>query len=84
MAGAYSLNGAAVAVVPQTLSPGDVYRMRLPGGGGWGDPKARDRARLIEDVRNGYVTREAAARDYGVTLADADLAPVERNTGGGS
>ena len=67
-----------------TLSPGDVYRMRLPGGGGWGDPKARDRARLIEDVRNGYVTREAAARDYGVTLADADLAPVERNTGGGS
>jgi N-methylhydantoinase B len=84
MAGAYSLNGAAVAVVPQTLSPGDVYRMRLPGGGGWGDPTARDRARLIEDVRNGYVTREAAARDYGVTLADADLAPVERNTGGGS
>jgi N-methylhydantoinase B len=84
MAGAYSLNGAAVAVVPQTLSPGDVYRMRLPGGGGWGDPKARDRARLIEDVRNGYVTREAAARDYGVTLAAADLAPVERNTGGGS
>jgi N-methylhydantoinase B len=84
MAGAYSLNGADVAVVPQTLSPGDVYRMRLPGGGGWGDPKARDRARLIDDVRNGYVTREAAARDYGVTLADADLAPADHNGGGGS
>jgi N-methylhydantoinase B len=36
-----------------------------PGGGGYGDPKERDPARIEEDLREGYVTPEAAARDYG-------------------
>jgi len=32
---------------------------------GFGDPAARDRARLCEDLADGYVTRAAARRDYG-------------------
>jgi N-methylhydantoinase B len=40
----------------------------LPGGGGYGDPFERDPALVLEDVVNGYVTVEAAARDYGVAV----------------
>ena len=36
-----------------------------PGGGGWGDPSSRSRDLIAEDVRNGVVTREKAAVDYG-------------------
>ena len=36
------------------------------GGGGFGDPKQRDRAAVEADIRDGYITAEAAARDYGV------------------
>lgn len=38
---------------------------RSPGGGGWGDPKARDRDAVARDVRDGVVSVEAAERDYG-------------------
>jgi len=34
-------------------------------GAGWGDPLERDRALVEEDLKNGYVTPEQAARDYG-------------------
>jgi N-methylhydantoinase B len=39
-----------------------------PGGGGWGDPFARPPELVLRDVRDGVVSREAAARDYGVVL----------------
>ena len=39
----------------------------LPGGGGYGDPFARARA-VLDDVVYGYVSIEAAARDYGVVV----------------
>ena len=38
----------------------------MPGGGGFGDPKARNEIAVFEDVRLGLVSSEAAARDYGV------------------
>jgi N-methylhydantoinase B len=41
----------------------------MPGGGGLGDPKARDAELVAADVRNGVVSVEAAARDYGVAVA---------------
>jgi N-methylhydantoinase B len=41
-------------------------RLLLPGGGGYGDPKKRDRRLIEHDLKNGYVTGEAAARDYDV------------------
>jgi N-methylhydantoinase B/oxoprolinase/acetone carboxylase alpha subunit len=40
-------------------------RVASPGGGGYGDPKRRDPALVTEDVREGYVSREAAALLYG-------------------
>ncbi|MBT7665763.1 MAG: hydantoinase B/oxoprolinase family protein, partial [Rhodospirillaceae bacterium] len=39
-----------------------------PGGGGWGDPFARPPELVLRDVRDGVVSRAAAARDYGVVL----------------
>jgi N-methylhydantoinase B len=42
----------------------DVVRLLLPGGGGYGDPKKRDRTLIERDLQNGYVTPEAVAREY--------------------
>jgi N-methylhydantoinase B len=50
------------------LAPGDVVVMDAAGGGGYGDPRERDRAMVVEDVMQGYVTVEGAARDYGVDV----------------
>jgi len=42
--------------------------LEMPGGGGYGDPLERAPARVAEDVRNGFVSRETALRDYGVEV----------------
>jgi len=50
-----------------TIGEGDLYVHRTAGGGGFGDPRRRDPARIAEDVADGKVTVEAAAREYGWT-----------------
>jgi N-methylhydantoinase B len=47
-----------------TFRAGDVVRLLLPGGGGYGPPAERARERLAADLRHGYVTPEGARRDY--------------------
>lgn len=47
------------------LQPGDWVEVRTPGGGGWGDPRQRDRERVARDVARGYITSEEAQADYG-------------------
>jgi 5-oxoprolinase (ATP-hydrolysing) len=50
-----------------------IVEVRLTGGAGYGDPHTRDRTRLAADVADGYVSPDAAARDYGgATEATAD------------
>ncbi|HXO90972.1 MAG TPA: hydantoinase B/oxoprolinase family protein [Stellaceae bacterium] len=44
-----------------------------PAGGGYGDPLARDPARVRDDVANGLLSAEAACRDYGVALTPAGI-----------
>jgi N-methylhydantoinase B len=48
-----------------TAPAGAEIRLRAPGAGGFGDPTARDRADLGDDVVNGYVSPGAAVADYG-------------------
>jgi N-methylhydantoinase B len=48
------------------LSRGDVVRVSTAGGGGWGDPLERKPELVAADVRKGYITPQAAERDYGV------------------
>ena len=54
------------AKLTMTLRAGQVFRHELPGAGGWGDPLARDLTLVAKDLRDGLVTIEGAARDYGV------------------
>jgi N-methylhydantoinase B len=49
------------------LAPGDRVRVRTPGGGGYGDPMARDPALVAEDVRLGRYTAEEATTRFGWT-----------------
>jgi len=49
---------------------GQKVRLETPGGGGFGDPAARDPQRVVRDVRLGYVSREAASHTYKVALKD--------------
>ena len=48
--------------------PGDILHFRTWGGGGWGDPRQRDPARVLRDVRDGVVSSAAAESVYGVVL----------------
>ena len=51
------------------LKGGDRFQLDTPGGGGLGNPLERDPAMVLADIREGYVSVEAAARDYGVVIA---------------
>ncbi len=65
----------------QTVPPRDAICLQLPGGGGFGDPHARDPQHVGEDVRDGLITAEQARRDYGVAIGaggEIDLAETER------
>ncbi|MFB6352665.1 MAG: hydantoinase B/oxoprolinase family protein [Halobacteriales archaeon] len=57
-----------------TLAPGEVGSVQTPGGGGYGDPLERDPGAVLADVRDGKVSVEAAAEEYGVVVevGDAD------------
>ena len=50
------------------LAPGDVVCVETGGGGGYGPPSGRELQRIQQDLDAGYVTAEAAARDYAVTI----------------
>ena len=47
------------------IKKGDVLSFRLSGAGGYGDPEKRSRQAIADDIADGYVTPEAARRDYG-------------------
>ena len=64
------------------LNKGDVIRLETGGGGGWGHPFDRPVETVLADILNGYVSLEAARRDYGVALTPdgrtVDEAETER------
>ncbi|MDP3761194.1 MAG: hydantoinase B/oxoprolinase family protein [Ramlibacter sp.] len=51
----------------QQVDAGDSVILQLPGGGGFGHPRERDRHRVHADLRGGYVSAEAAEQVYGFT-----------------
>lgn len=71
-----------------TVAIGDRARNLTAGGGGYGPPERRDPRRVLEDVRDGYVSREAARDIYRVALTDAGVDEAEtarlRSTRGSS
>jgi N-methylhydantoinase B len=55
------------------LKKGDTYTVYSSGGGGWGTPLERDPAAVLDDVRNGYVSLQAAKEIYGVIIRDGKV-----------
>ena len=67
--GEYTLNGKPCP--PKTVvwfEPDAVVRLNPPGGAGYGPARERDPQAVLHDVIEGYVTPEAALRDYGVRV----------------
>jgi N-methylhydantoinase B len=56
------------------LQAGATATVRSGGGGGYGDPWARDPALVARDVAYGYVSAERARTDYGCVVDPATLA----------
>ena len=54
------------------MHPGEVFSLDTPGGGGLGSPLEREPQRVLNDVRNGYVTQQRAREAYGVAIDAAD------------
>lgn len=52
------------------MVPGDRVRVRTPGGGGYGDPFAREVEAVAEDVRLERYTADQARERFGVVLRD--------------
>ncbi|MFC3678381.1 hydantoinase B/oxoprolinase family protein [Ferrovibrio xuzhouensis] len=49
----------------QEVADGQRLVLKLPGGGGYGEPGRRDHKQVRADLAAGYITAEQAARDYG-------------------
>ena len=47
------------------MQAGERFLLQSAGAGGYGDPAKRDPATVARDVAEGYVTKEAAKKDYG-------------------
>ncbi|MCH8167911.1 MAG: hydantoinase B/oxoprolinase family protein [Proteobacteria bacterium] len=55
----------AAKIVDVRLKRGDRVRLETPGGGGYGDPADRERKAIRRDLELGFISLEAARRDYG-------------------
>ncbi|MBU5654618.1 hydantoinase B/oxoprolinase family protein [Corynebacterium aurimucosum] len=62
--------GALFSNVP--VGPGDTFERPSAGGGGFGDALERDPKAVLEDVIDGYVSVNRAAKDYGVVIHAID------------
>jgi N-methylhydantoinase B len=66
-----------------TLASGDWVQVKTPGGGGWGDPRARERASVARDLKRGYISAEVAGATYAYAEPDHEhaaaraIAPVK-------
>jgi len=60
------------------LNAGDRVHIVTGGGGGFGPPFERDPQRVLEDVLDGYISRESALADYGVAISETfDILEVQ-------
>ncbi len=61
--GILEINGKpAHAKRQHVINKGDTILLATPGGGGLGDPKRRNPARVEEDLKQGYITDDAPYR----------------------
>jgi N-methylhydantoinase B len=75
-----SENRLLASKVTMNIRHGDVFRHEVAGAGGWGDPLEREPKMVLYDVRNEFVSIDAARRDYGVVLGGNPLRVDESAT----
>ena len=59
------------------LEPGAVVSQQTGGGGGYGDPLERPVERVLDDVRDEYISAQAAREDYGVFVRRTETGSYE-------
>ncbi len=80
MAGTLTLQsgGKLRGMGQQTIGKTDRVIISAPGGGGLGNPRKRAIESVVQDVREGFISAEAAKRDYGVAVgADGSVDTAE-------
>ncbi len=65
------IRGGRVTNLP--LRYGDTVRVVTGNGGGWGDPRRRERWRVVADLEDGYITEEIATTIYGLSSDDGKV-----------
>jgi 5-oxoprolinase (ATP-hydrolysing) len=60
-----------------TVREGDRIMVDSAGGGGYGKPSERDTERILADVEQGFVSREAAQKIYGLRRAGEERIGIE-------
>jgi N-methylhydantoinase B len=55
-----------------TLKQGDSVTVRTPGGGGFGEPAAREHELVTRDLRRGYYTAQQIAESFGIEIGKTD------------
>ena len=63
------------------LNRGVAVTIRAGGGGGFGPPHEREPERVLHDVREGYVSIDAAAEKYGVVIDPHTLEIIQVRRG---
>ena len=61
------------ALDTREVPAGTVVRLQQTGGSGFGDPFERDTARVLRDVRDGYLSTAAAETRYGVVIVGGEV-----------
>jgi N-methylhydantoinase B len=58
---------------------GDEIKIVAPGSGGYGDPKERELELVLEDVKEGFVSKESAVKDYYVAIEGGTRYQIDHN-----
>jgi len=66
--GAWKTDFPNAKILTAQIKAGDAFRLRSGGGGGFGSPLERPASDVAHDVRQGYVSLQAAADLYGVVV----------------
>src|SRR5690606_1290687 len=67
-------------VTQERCAAGDTLEIRMPSGGGYGDPLLREPALVLEDVLDDFVTVADAERHYGVVIDESTMTVDEDAT----
>ena len=78
--GEFTIDGVRPPLEPMDLAAGALVAVALPGGAGFGPVAERSRERIERDIDYGYVSLEAAKRDYGYEPSDESPGRVGMGT----